>query len=127
MAKKQKSGWLVSVGADLIGAITLFVSLIVPAQLASAQNKPVSDPYFDRGLALVRHNCGTCHAVESRGESAHPDAPPFRDLLQRYPIDALEETFIDSIYSEHPDMPVFSVTSEQLDAILYYIAVIQSD
>ncbi|MGI9365763.1 MAG: c-type cytochrome [Rhizobiaceae bacterium] len=94
---------------------------------AAAQEKPLNDPLFERGMALVGHNCGRCHAIGSEGESSHSEAPPFRDLLQRYPIDALEESFIDEIYSQHPDMPVFKVTPEQLDAILYYIAVIQRD
>ena len=117
-------------GATLIGLFGMAVfclALFASIPATEAQSSSASDPYFERGLALVRHNCGACHAVESTGGSTHPDAPPFRDLLQRYPIDALEESFIDSIYSQHPDMPVFSVTSEQLDAILYYIAVIQSD
>lgn len=110
----------------LLAKLAVVVSLIAPS-FAEAQTKPAPDPLFDRGMALVSHNCGRCHAVESEGESPHPEAPPFRDLLQRYPIDALEESFIDSIYSEHPDMPVFKVTPEQLDAILYYVMVIQSD
>ena len=106
------------------GALAAF--LILPSTV-EAQNKALPDPLFDRGMALVSHNCGRCHAIESKGKSPHSEAPPFRDLLQRYPIDALEESFIDEIYSQHPDMPVFKVTPEQLDAILYYIAIIQRD
>ena len=127
MTKLMKLDHFVSITAGLFGAAILCLAFFVSLPVVAAQTGSVSDPYFERGLALVRHNCGGCHAVESKGDSAHPDAPPFRDLLQRYPIDALEESFIDSIYSQHPDMPVFSVTRDQLDAILYYIAVIQSD
>lgn len=108
-------------------ATVAFVISFMWVPLAAAQEKRPPDPLFDRGKALVSHNCGRCHAVESSGESPHSEAPPFRDLLQRYPIDALEESFMDEIYSQHPDMPVFKVTPDQLDAILYFIAVIQKD
>lgn len=119
-------GTKISACCSRLFAVAIAALLFSPPA-AEAQNKPLPDPLFDRGMALVSHNCGRCHAVESRGESAHSEAPPFRDLLRRYPIDALEESFIDEIYSQHPDMPVFKVTPEQLDAILYYIAVIQKD
>jgi len=109
-----------------IVAIVFTITYLAPHR-ANAQTNPAPDPLLDRGTALVRHNCGRCHAIETSGDSPHSEAPPFRDLLKRYPIDALEEGFIDRIYSEHPDMPVFKVTPEQLDAILYYIEVIQSD
>ena len=127
MTTRFKSDHFFSSRAGLCGTVAFCLALFTSIPVAEAQNSSVSDPYFERGLALVRHNCGACHAVESKGNSTHPDAPPFRDLLQRYPIDALEESFIDSIYSQHPDMPVFTVTQDQLDVILYYIAVIQSD
>jgi len=100
---------------------------LLPSRAAEAQTFFTSEQLFQRGKALVDHNCARCHATEAKGESTHAEAPPFRELLKRYPIDALEEGFIDRIYSNHPDMPVFKVDREQLDAILHYIASIQSD
>ena len=94
---------------------------------AQAQTAPSPDALFERGKALVKENCTQCHAIEAKGKSSHAEAPPFRELLKRYPIDALEEGFADRIYSTHPDMPVFKVNPEQLDTILYYIASIQAD
>ena len=54
-----------------------------------------------------------------------PEAPPFRTLSERYPLDALEEAFVEGITTGHPDMPEFVATPEQgeqlisvLDALL---------
>jgi hypothetical protein len=58
-------------------------------------------------------------------ESRHAEAPPFRTLWERYPIDALEESFAVGIATGHPDMPEFTATPEQLAAILDYIASLQ--
>jgi len=123
--KLLKAEMVVATGRNISLATVALMVAFISSPVVEARNKSAPDPLFDRGMALVSHNCGRCHAIDSKDESTHPAAPPFRDLLQRYPIDALEESFIDSIYSEHPDMPAFTVTPEQLDAILYYIAVIQ--
>ncbi len=90
-----------------------------------AQGQTSGDAFLERGKALSEVNCSRCHAVESKDSSRHPDAPAFRHLLRRYPIGALEESFTDTIYSNHPDMPDFKVQPEQLEAILYLIATIQ--
>ena len=92
----------------------LFVAVF--AMQAGAQES------VERGKALVTQYCSGCHAVGADGESPHPKAPPFRKLSERFPIDALEETFIGSIDTGHPGMPVFKATQEQIDAILDYIA-----
>ena len=94
--------------AGLIG-----LAVTVPA---SAQNS------VDRGKALVTQYCSGCHEVGLDGDSPHPSAPPFRKLSERFPIDALEETFIESIDTGHPGMPVFSVSQDQIDTIIDYIA-----
>ena len=79
----------------------------------------------DYGRALVETNCAECHAIGAGDESAHDEAPPFRGLLQRYPVDALEEAFAQSIVTGHPDMPEFVATPEQIAAIIDYIASVQ--
>ena len=81
-----------------------------------------ADDSIARGRALVTENCSGCHAVGLDGESPNPQAPPFRDLSERFPIDALEETFIGTIDTGHPGMPVFEASQEQIDSIIEYIA-----
>lgn len=82
----------------------------------------MSEESVQRGKALVVQNCSGCHAVGPAGDSPHPTAPPFRRLSERFPIDALEETFIDSIDTGHPGMPVFEASQQQINDIIDYIA-----
>jgi len=79
------------------------------------------------GKRLVEANCGACHATGLTDESPHADAPPFRELHKRYPIEALEEAFAEGIESGHPDMPVFNATVTQLSDILAYIATLSTE
>ncbi len=100
-------------------AAALLLALAVPA---GAQEE---DPVIAYGKALVEANCAACHGVGAADASHHPEAPPFRTLWERYPIDALEESFVEGIATGHPDMPQFTATPEQLGAILDYIASLQ--
>ena len=77
------------------------------------------------GRALVEANCARCHAIGNLDASGHPDAPPFRTLSQRYPLEALEEAFAEGISTGHPDMPEFVATPDQIAAILDYIGGLQ--
>jgi len=49
------------------------------------------------------------HAVGADGESPVPEAPPFRMLEARYPLEALEEALAEGIVTGHPDMPQFAL------------------
>ncbi|RFC64729.1 MULTISPECIES: c-type cytochrome [Mesorhizobium] len=79
------------------------------------------DDDITRGKALVELNCVRCHAVDRSSESSHANAPAFRTLSHRYPLDALEEAFAEGISTGHPDMPEFTATPEQINAILAYL------
>ena len=50
-----------------------------------------------------------------------PEAPPLRTLHTRYPIDSLTEAFAEGIVTGHPQMPVFTFTIEEIDALLAYL------
>lgn len=76
---------------------------------------------IDYGRKLVDENCARCHAVTSTDKSSHPDAPPFRTLSERYPIEDLAEALAEGISTGHPDMPEFVAAPEQVDAIIAYI------
>jgi cytochrome c len=57
--------------------------------------------------------------------SAHPQAPLFRTLGKRCPIEALEEALGEGIISGHPDMPEFKFESNDVGAIVAYLKSIQ--
>ncbi len=78
-----------------------------------------------RGEQLLQRDCGTCHAVGKTGDSPHKDAPAFRTLSQRYPVEQLEEALGEGILSGHPDMPEFSFDADDVGAIIDYLNSIQ--
>ena len=59
-----------------------------------------ADDDLARGEALVGENCGRCHAIGRTGTSPHRQAPAFRTLGQRYPIETLEEALGEGDYRE---------------------------
>ncbi|MFU0504655.1 c-type cytochrome [Pseudaminobacter sp. NGMCC 1.201702] len=77
------------------------------------------------GEMSVKQNCSRCHAVALTDESAHPEAPAFRNLSQRYPIEALAEALAEGISVGHPDMPEFRAEPEEIGAIIAYIESLQ--
>ncbi|EXL02995.1 MULTISPECIES: c-type cytochrome [Pseudomonadota] len=99
----------------MAGIVWLAVLMALGTALAQADD-------IAEGKTLVELNCARCHAVDRASKSDHADAPPFRTLSQRYPIDALEEAFAEGISTGHPDMPEFVATPGQIGAILDYIS-----
>ena len=84
-----------------------------------------SQTTVSQGDALVRSNCSPCHAVGLNDKSPHPDAPAFRTLSERYPIEDLAEALAEGISTGHPDMPEVVASPEQIDAIIAYIGTLQ--
>jgi cytochrome c len=78
-----------------------------------------------RGADLLAANCARCHATGTTGSSPHPDAPAFRTLSQKYPIEGLGEALAEGLSVGHPDMPEFTFESDDVGAILAYLKSIQ--
>ncbi|MGN6571268.1 MAG: c-type cytochrome [Pseudolabrys sp.] len=77
------------------------------------------------GAELLQKNCAPCHAVGRTGASPNKEAPAFRTLGQRYPVDSLEEALGEGILSGHPDMPEFRFDADEVGAIIAYLQSIQ--
>jgi mono/diheme cytochrome c family protein len=101
--------------------IVLVAALALPVCQARAD-----EAQLKRGEALLTRECARCHAVGRTGDSPRPDAPAFRTLGSRYPIDALEEALGEGIVSGHPDMPEFSFDAPDVGAIIAYLKSIQA-
>jgi mono/diheme cytochrome c family protein len=78
-----------------------------------------------QGRALLADKCARCHAIDRAGDSPHREAPPFRILGQRYPIDSLAESLAEGLSTGHRDMPEFMFEVDDVDAILAYLKSIQ--
>jgi len=73
------------------------------------------------GRAIARENCARCHAIGMNDTSAHQKAPPFRDVVERYPSEDLAEALAEGIVSGHPDMPVFIFQPPQIEGFIAYL------
>ena len=102
----------------LLGACLALFWFALPAQAAEKD-------MTDRGEALVRDKCSRCHAVGTEGDSPHKEAPPFRTLSAKYPVEDLAESLAEGIVSGHPDMPIFVFTPTDVAAIIDYLQSIQ--
>jgi mono/diheme cytochrome c family protein len=76
---------------------------------------------IDSGKAILEKKCARCHAIGRTGQSHHPQAPPFRDVVTRYPVEDLAEALAEGIVSGHPDMPEFVFQPDEITAILGYL------
>ena len=77
------------------------------------------------GEILLRENCSRCHAIGTTGDSPHAEAPPFRTLSSKYPVEDLAESLAEGIVSGHPDMPIFVFSPQDVAAIIDYLQSIQ--
>lgn len=103
----------------------LFAGLVISWCLASAQASEVDSAL--RGKGLVEEKCAQCHSIGGSDESLHKDAPPFRTLATRWPLEYLEEALAEGIVTGHPDMPTFAFEPEDIDAILEYLHTLIKD
>ncbi|WP_300393655.1 cytochrome c [Henriciella sp.] len=80
-----------------------------------------------QGRQIAEKNCAECHALDATSDSTHEQAPPFRTLSQRYPIDSLQEALAEGIVVGHEDMPEFSFDPDDIDALIAFIESIQTE
>jgi len=92
----------------------------------SPSPKPVDQSGSISGKNLAQRFCVSCHATGSSDVSKHTNAPPFRELGAMYPVELLAEALAEGIIVGHPDMPVFEMSPEQIDALLSYLEQLQA-
>lgn len=77
------------------------------------------------GKSILSKQCSSCHQIEAAGASKLPAAPPFRELMQRYNPEDLEEALGEGLASGHPDMPEFVFEPDDIAAIVAYFATLK--
>jgi mono/diheme cytochrome c family protein len=100
-------------------------AFLAAACLVTAASSAFADDDLKRGAQLLQRDCAPCHAIGKTGDSPRKEAPPFRTLSQRYPIEQLEESLGEGIMSGHPDMPEFTFDADDVGAIIAYLKSIQ--
>jgi cytochrome c len=118
--------WGATFGRAGIGALAAFAVAVLLGLVVSAPAMAAEKNLTDKGEVIVKKNCARCHAIGTEGDSPNPEAPPFRTLSSKYPIEDLAESLAEGIVSGHPDMPIFVFGPHDIDAILAYLQSIQS-
>ncbi len=107
-------------------AVIVASALLVAGAPARAQPPQGRQTEIARGEALVAQNCSICHATGTSGESPNPDAPHFRDLGKRYPVEDIAEALAEGMIVGHSPMPEWRFSSEDVHAIVAYLQSIQA-
>lgn len=81
--------------------VSLSVTMSIPAWADALS--------VQRGKAFARANCSRCHSIDRSSRSPHRNAPPFRTLHTRYPVESLEDALAEGISTGHPRMPEFQL------------------
>ena len=115
------AGTQIDRGRGVLALVAAFLLLLLGAPPAGAAEKDLTA----KGEGLVSENCSRCHAIGKEGNSTHPEAPPFRTLSSKYPIEDLAESLAEGIVSGHPDMPIFVFSPHDVEAIIEYLQSIQ--
>ncbi|KQQ21414.1 cytochrome C [Methylobacterium sp. Leaf123] len=92
-------------------AVSLLVALPVDAR----------DDAAVRGEAFAREHCARCHALGPRGASPMREAPPFRTLAGRFPVDDLADVLTEGVDRRHPAMPDFRLGSADASDLTAYL------
>ncbi len=106
--------------------------LIVLAVPLAAPVAAAHDADAGRGLAFARAHCARCHAVAPSGGTASAgrsssspspmrEAPPFRELAGRIPIDDLADFLVEGVAFRHPAMPEFRLDSDDASDLTAYL------
>jgi mono/diheme cytochrome c family protein len=106
-------------------ALWLVVGVLAACSLAPLASAEQGTELQKRGEALLLTNCARCHAVGRTGVSPRPDAPRFRTLSGKYPIESLAEALGQGLSVGHEDMPEFVFDPADVGAIIDYLESIQ--
>ncbi len=107
--------------------LSILVAACVAAPTPQPQHSdnsptPASSQEFAPGQSLAAERCGRCHAIDKNtAASPHDSAPPFADIVQFYPPEALSEAFSEGIMVGHEDMPEFQFSDEEVRQLINYL------
>jgi mono/diheme cytochrome c family protein len=95
--------------------------IVTAMVLALTVSSHAQSPAVQRGQIFVRVNCAQCHSIDRVTPSPLQDAPPFRTLHRRYPVESLEEALAEGIVTGHPTMPEFRLDPGQIGDVIAYL------
>ncbi|WP_420133412.1 c-type cytochrome [Rhodopseudomonas sp.] len=97
------------------------IAVLMSATLLMISSAEAATRAEHRGYIFAKSHCARCHAIGRTGNSRLKQAPPFRTLHNRYPIETLAEAFAEGIYTGHPKMPAFELDPDEINDLLSYL------
>lgn len=82
------------------------------------------------GLAIAKERCSRCHAVETSGDSPVRNAPPFRTLHTRFPVEHVAESLAEGIMVVHDgfvEMPLQQLNPQEIEDFLAYLKALEGE
>jgi mono/diheme cytochrome c family protein len=101
------------------GLIAVGLGIAVPPAWAE------DDELVKRGRAIAEAACADCHAIGTVGDSTKAEAPRFRELGRKYPVESLEEALAEGVVVGHPEMPQVKMSEPDIGAFLAYLKSVQ--
>lgn len=83
------------------------------------------DSLVGRGREIAKAACADCHGVGPTGTSPKKEAPLFRELGRKYPVESLEEALAEGVVVGHPGMPQVKMNEAEIGAFIAYLKTIQ--
>ena len=108
-----------STSMTICAAALVLAMAFAPGACANDEGEGEGD--IAMGHSFVAENCAKCHAVEAQGDSPLAEAPPFRNLHEKYPVESLAEALAEGIVTGHADMPEFVLTPDEIGAVISYL------
>ena len=93
--------------------------------LATATAFADEEDAVTRGRRIAETACAPCHAVGTTGASPRAQAPLFRELGRKYPVEALQEALAEGVVVGHPEMPRVKMEEGDIAAFIAYLQTIQ--
>lgn len=76
-------------------------------------------------MTYARLHCAKCHSIDRVSASPVREAPPFRNLHRRYPVETLQESLAEGIVTGHPAMPEYRLEPDQIDDLIAFLKTLE--
>ena len=114
------------IGSNSAGDARIGVLLAVTAAaLFSTSVFAAEDEAVALGRKIAEAACAPCHAIGTTGPSPKAEAPLFRELGRKYPVEQLEETLAEGVVVGHPGMPQVKMREGEIAAFIAFLKTIQ--
>ena len=106
-----------------------FALALCACEKKEAEPPAAEESDVDAGRALAQRYCASCHAIGPDGTSPVVAAPPFREIVKRFPPENLAEALAEGIQVSHKgvvQMPEVTLEPEQVDDFIAYLKTLET-